>query len=81
MINENPSLQAATQALHFGAHAVAKNRLYFSSLGMDLCDEHGFPLPAFFSVYQALMDGGAGFGFLGNASVDADARTTVAVCV
>ncbi|MBY8933480.1 NADH:flavin oxidoreductase [Pseudomonas fluorescens] len=74
MIVATPTFQAATRTLHFGAQAVAKNRLYFSSLGMDLCDEHGFPQPAFFSVYQALMDGGAGFGFLGNASVDADAR-------
>ena len=64
----------ATGALHLGAGVVAKNRMYFSSLGMDLCDEHGFPRPAFFAVYRSLMDGGAGFGFLGNASVDADAR-------
>jgi len=71
---ENNTPMPATQALHFGAHAVSKNRLYFSSLGMDLCDEDGFPRPEFFTVYQSLMDGGCGFGFLGNASVDADAR-------
>ncbi|WP_085579962.1 MULTISPECIES: NADH:flavin oxidoreductase [unclassified Pseudomonas] len=64
----------ATVALHFGAQAVAKNRLYFSSLGMDLCDGNGFPRPEFFKVYQSLMYGGSGFGFLGNASVDAEAR-------
>jgi len=64
----------ATGKLHLGPQAVAKNRMYFSSLGMDLCDEQGFPRPAFFAVYRSLMEGGAGFGFLGNASVDADAR-------
>ncbi|WP_445177884.1 oxidoreductase [Pseudomonas sp. McL0111] len=70
----NNTLMPATRALHFGAHAVSKNRLYFSSLGMDLCDENGFPRPEFFTVYESLMDGGCGFGFLGNASVDAGAR-------
>jgi 2,4-dienoyl-CoA reductase-like NADH-dependent reductase (Old Yellow Enzyme family) len=74
MIVENTPPMPATQALHFGTHAVAKNRLYFSSLGMDLCNEHGFPGPEFFAVYQSLMDGGCGFGFLGNANVDADSR-------
>lgn len=68
------TLMPATQPLHFGEHATARNRMYFSSLGMDLCNEWGFPGPAFFDVYQSLMDGGCGFGFLGNASVDPDSR-------
>ncbi len=71
---EHSTAMAATRALHFGSNAVSKNRMYFSSLGMDLCDEYGFPRPEFLAVYRSLMDGGCGFGFLGNASVDADSR-------
>ncbi|MEK6748138.1 MAG: NADH:flavin oxidoreductase [Pseudomonadota bacterium] len=74
MSAENSRFLAATQTLRFGAHVVAKNRMYFSSMGMDICDEFGFPKPEFFAVYQSLMAGGCGFGFLGNASVDANSR-------
>lgn len=46
------------------------NRLYFSSVGFDVCDEGGRPLPAFFDIYESIIEGGCGFGFLGNASID-----------
>lgn len=71
---ENFAPMAATQALDFGQNLVAKNRMYFASMGLDLCDASGMPGPEFLAVYQSLMDGGCGFGFLGNASVDPDSR-------
>lgn len=55
---------------------VSFNRLYFSSVGFDVCDENGRPLPEFYEIYQSIMDGGCGFGFLGNASVDPQSQYT-----
>lgn len=60
----------------FGRKLVAPNRVYFSSVGFDLCDELGRPLPEFFELYESMMDGGCGFGFLGNASVDPTSQYT-----
>lgn len=59
-----------TQPISFGKNQLAANRMYFSSVGFDLCDPMGRPIPEFFSIYESLMEGGCGFGFLGNASVD-----------
>ncbi len=59
-----------TKSISFGQRFSAPNRLYFSSIGFDLCDHMGKPLPEFFETYENLMDGGCGFGFLGNASVE-----------
>lgn len=60
----------------FGRNLIAPNRMYFSSVGFDLCDQNGHPLPEFFDVYRSIMDGGCGFGFLGNASVDPASQYT-----
>ncbi|MGJ0639291.1 hypothetical protein [Xenorhabdus bovienii] len=54
----------------FGKNIIAPNRMYFSSVGFDLCDSMGRPRPEFFELYESIMGGGYGFGFLGNASVD-----------
>lgn len=61
---------AATQRLTFSPKLSASNRLYFAPMGFDLCDAQGIPTAAFFDIYKDLIDGGCGFGFLGNASVD-----------
>jgi 2,4-dienoyl-CoA reductase-like NADH-dependent reductase (Old Yellow Enzyme family) len=65
---------AATRPLRFSDTLNARNRLYFAPMGLDLCGADGQPTPAFHALYGALMDGGCGFGFLGNASVDASSR-------
>ncbi|WBM68816.1 hypothetical protein OH773_11380 [Buttiauxella sp. WJP83] len=65
-----PDYSNLTQPISFGKNQLAANRMYFSSVGFDLCDSMGRPLPEFFSIYDSLMEGGCGFGFLGNASVD-----------
>ncbi len=62
--------------LQFGKHGMVTNRMYFSSVGFDLCDYQGRPMREFFEVYESIMDGGCGFGFLGNASVDASSQYT-----
>ncbi|MGF1750706.1 hypothetical protein [Vibrio cionasavignyae] len=62
--------------LKLGKHGKTTNRMYFSSVGFDLCDHEGRPLQEFFDVYESIMDGGCGFGFLGNASVDASSQYT-----
>ncbi|WP_070108490.1 hypothetical protein [Burkholderia plantarii] len=59
-----------TRPLTIGRALDVPNRTYFSSIGFDLCDPAGRPLPEFFETYASLMRGGCGFGFLGNASVD-----------
>lgn len=74
-----PDMQAFSNLLtpiSFGRGMTAPNRMYFSSVGFDLCDENGRPLPEFFKVYESILDGGCGFGFLGNASVDPDSQYT-----
>ncbi|RJE77175.1 NADH:flavin oxidoreductase [Pseudoalteromonas sp. MSK9-3] len=65
---------AATKSLDFTAKLKAKNRLYFAPMGFDLCDNQGKPLPSFFELYQSLILGGCGFGFMGNASVDSGSK-------
>lgn len=62
--------------LTIGRRLVLPNRMYFSSIGFDVCDQTGRPLPEFFDIYESLMRGGCGFGFLGNASVDPDSQYT-----
>lgn len=64
------SFESLTKPISFGQRYSAPNRLYFSSIGFDLCDHMGKPLPEFFETYENLMNGGCGFGFLGNASVE-----------
>lgn len=68
------SFAAATQRLAFSSTLCASNRLYFAPMGFDLCDSQGIPTAAFFDIYKDLIDGGCGFGFLGNASVDSDSK-------
>ncbi|NMM29061.1 MAG: NADH:flavin oxidoreductase [Glaciimonas sp.] len=60
----------------FGRNLVAPNRMYFSSVGFDLCDSIGRPLPEFFEIYESIMKGGCGFGFLSNASIDPTSQYT-----
>jgi len=62
--------------IRFGAAMECVNRLYFSSVGFDVCDEVGRPLPAFFDIYESIIEGGCGFGFLGNASIDPQSKYT-----
>ncbi len=62
--------------IRFGAAMECANRLYFSSVGFDVCDERGRPLPAFFDIYESIIEGGCGFGFLGNASIDPQSQYT-----
>jgi 2,4-dienoyl-CoA reductase-like NADH-dependent reductase (Old Yellow Enzyme family) len=62
--------------IKFGSNLIAPNRMYFSSIGFDLCDQQGRPVPEFFEVYESILAGGCGFGFLGNASVDPDSQYT-----
>lgn len=62
--------------IRFGAAMECANRLYFSSVGFDVCDERGRPLPAFFEIYESIIEGGCGFGFLGNASIDPQSQYT-----
>ncbi|TMP39175.1 NADH:flavin oxidoreductase [Pseudoalteromonas citrea] len=62
--------------LKLGRDSKVSNRMYFSSVGFDLCDHDGRPMPEFYEVYESIMDGGCGFGFLGNASVDASSQYT-----
>ncbi|MBD1582314.1 oxidoreductase [Pseudoalteromonas sp. S16_S37] len=62
--------------LQLGKQGKVANRMYFSSVGFDLCDHEGRPMQEFFEVYESIMDGGCGFGFLGNASVDASSQYT-----
>jgi 2,4-dienoyl-CoA reductase-like NADH-dependent reductase (Old Yellow Enzyme family) len=56
--------------LDLGCGNLAGNRMCFASMGADLCDAEGCPAPAFRSLYAGLVEGGCGFGFLGNANVD-----------
>jgi len=65
---------SATHPISFGFRVKAKNRMFFASMGFDLCDKSGFPKPEFLSIYKSLMDGGCGFGFIGNASVDEESH-------
>lgn len=69
-----PAYQSARQIMSFGNGIQANNRMYFASMGLDLCNSDGFPLPEFYTIYNALIKGGCGFGFLGNASVDVSSR-------
>lgn len=71
--NDFPNL---LKPITFGRSLISSNRMYFSSVGFDLCDSAGRPLPEFFSVYESIMNGGCGFGFLGNASVDPSSQYT-----
>ncbi len=64
----------AIESINLGSDVTAKNRMFFTSMGLDLCCESGMPRPEFISFYKSLMDGGCGFGFLGNASVDDESR-------
>ncbi|EMT5587328.1 TPA: hypothetical protein U2M30_003890 [Providencia stuartii] len=64
------------QPISFGEDIITRNRIYFSSIGFDLCDLMGRPLPEFFDVYDSMMDGGCSFGFLGNASIDPTSQYT-----
>lgn len=72
-MNTFPNLM---KPITFGHNLVASNRIYFSSIGFDLCDSTGRPLPEFFDLYKSIMNGGCGFGFLGNASVDPASQYT-----
>ncbi|MEP3294897.1 MAG: hypothetical protein ABJO27_00170 [Pseudoruegeria sp.] len=60
--------------MEFGNRRPMQNRLFFSSMGLDLCDGDGLPKPDFFKLYESLIEGGCGFGFLCNASVDLASR-------
>ncbi|CAI8753031.1 Oxidored_FMN domain-containing protein [Burkholderia ambifaria] len=62
--------------LTIGSGLIVPNRMYFSSVGFDVCDPTGRPLPEFFDIYASIMRGGCGFGFLGNSSVDPDSQYT-----
>lgn len=64
------------KSIKFGKKMVSENRLYYSSVGFDLCDKEGRPLPEFFEIYKSIMKGGCGFGFLGNSSVDSESQYT-----
>ncbi|VBB17005.1 oxidoreductase [Burkholderia stabilis] len=65
-----------TMPLAIGSGLIVPNRMYFSSVGFDVCDPTGRPLPEFFDIYASIMQGGCGFGFLGNSSVDPDSQYT-----
>lgn len=65
-----------TKPLAIGAGLTVPNRMYFSSVGFDICDPTGRPLPEFFDIYESIMQGGCGFGFLGNSSVATDSQYT-----
>ncbi|AOJ63252.1 hypothetical protein WJ32_12815 [Burkholderia ubonensis] len=65
-----------TKPLAIGPGLIVPNRMYFSSVGFDVCDPTGRPLPEFFDIYASIMQGGCGFGFLGNSSVDPDSQYT-----
>ncbi|MFC3394553.1 NADH:flavin oxidoreductase [Brenneria rubrifaciens] len=71
-----PDYFSLKQPISFGKNIFASNRMYFSSIGFDLCDSMGKPLPEFFEIYNSIMEGGCGFGFLGNASVDPQSQYT-----
>jgi 2,4-dienoyl-CoA reductase-like NADH-dependent reductase (Old Yellow Enzyme family) len=65
-----------TKPMAIGRNLLVPNRMYFSSVGFDLCDSTGRPVPEFFDIYESIMQGGCGFGFLGNASVDPESQYT-----
>ena len=71
-----PAFPNLLTPIEFGDVMVSPNRMYFSSVGFDVCDQDGRPLPEFFDIYKAILDGGCGFGFLGNASVDPGSQYT-----
>ncbi|WP_028303035.1 NADH:flavin oxidoreductase [Oceanospirillum maris] len=70
----NVSVHKFNEEISFGKNVFAKNRLFFASMGLDLCDDSGYPKEAFFSLYQSLIKGGCGFGYLCNASVTSASR-------
>ncbi|WP_414440210.1 hypothetical protein [Burkholderia sp. 22PA0106] len=65
-----------TTPLAIGPRLILPNRMYFSSVGFDVCDATGRPLPEFLDIYASIMQGGCSFGFLGNSSVDPASQYT-----
>ncbi|MFK3795362.1 NADH:flavin oxidoreductase [Pseudomonas sp. NPDC088444] len=64
----------STRPLRLSDDLVLKNRLAFTSMGVDLADENGCATPQMTAFYKGVIEGGCAMAFLGNATVSAGSR-------